>query len=211
MKNIYILGVGHNTPVLIELAELNGYNIKGLYHYEEGMTGQTICGYPIIGTYTDLFSKNDLKDMYFALSMGNNKVRCDLYHQIINKKGLIPSLIHPTASVSKYATIEEGVVIQANATIQPDATIKKNTVISFNVGITHNTTIEEGCYIAGKSIVGAYVHIKEQAFIGMGSTIVSGKVPYIGSNAIIGAGSVVIKAVKENTTVVGNPAKELSK
>lgn len=32
-KDIYILGVGHNTGVYIDLAQSCGYNVKGLYHY----------------------------------------------------------------------------------------------------------------------------------------------------------------------------------
>jgi sugar O-acyltransferase (sialic acid O-acetyltransferase NeuD family) len=208
MKEIYILGVGHNTSVYIELAELNGYTIKGLYHYENGKTGQLIHNIPIIGTNDDLFNHADLNGKNFALSMGDNKIRVNYARQIREKGGNLPTLIHPTASVSKYAQIDEGVVIHANSTIQPDVVIQSDTVISFNVGITHNTTIESGCYVAGQTIVGAYIHIHEMAFIGMGSTLISGKVKYIGKKAIIGAGSVVTSSVEENSIVFGNPAKK---
>ena len=37
MKKIYILGIGHNTPVYIELAENCGYQIEGLFHYNDKM------------------------------------------------------------------------------------------------------------------------------------------------------------------------------
>ena len=38
-KEIYILGIGHNTSVYIDLAEACGYEIKGLYHYNGDRTG----------------------------------------------------------------------------------------------------------------------------------------------------------------------------
>ena len=44
-KEIYILGVGHNTPVYIDLVESCGYTIKGLYHYNEELTGKWISYY----------------------------------------------------------------------------------------------------------------------------------------------------------------------
>lgn len=32
MKRIFLLGVGHNTPVFIDLAEHSGYEVSGLHH-----------------------------------------------------------------------------------------------------------------------------------------------------------------------------------
>ena len=41
-KIIYALGIGHNTPVFIDLAESCGYVVGGLYHYNGDRTGQKI-------------------------------------------------------------------------------------------------------------------------------------------------------------------------
>ncbi|HFI0305265.1 TPA: DapH/DapD/GlmU-related protein [Streptococcus suis] len=49
------------------------------------------------------------------------------------------------------------------------------------------------------------VHIKNNAWIGAGATILPGVT--VGENAIVGAGSVVTKDVPDNTTVAGVPAK----
>lgn len=210
-KKIYILGIGHNTPVIIELAELNGYEVAGLYHHESGREGDSMCGVEVIGSNDDLFNKQNIAGENFALSMGNNAVRVELANKLRERGGVIPSLIHPTASVSKYTQIEEGVIVQSNATIQPDVLIKKDTVISFNVGVSHNAIIDEGCYIACQTVIGAYTHIKEMAFVGMGVTIVSAKVPIIGMQAFVGAGSVVVKSVEDFQVVAGNPAKPITK
>jgi len=51
--------------------------------------------------------------------------------------------------------------------------------------------------------------VKQGASIGSGSTILGGIT--IGENAMIGAGSVVIKDVPPDTTVAGNPARLLQK
>ena len=45
MKDIYVLGIGHNTPVFIDLAEICGYTIAGLYHYNDDRTGQVDHGF----------------------------------------------------------------------------------------------------------------------------------------------------------------------
>lgn len=49
------------------------------------------------------------------------------------------------------------------------------------------------------------IHIKKNAWIGIGSTILPGIT--IGENAVVGAGSVVTKDVPDNSIVAGNPAK----
>ena len=51
--------------------------------------------------------------------------------------------------------------------------------------------------------------VKKGASIGSNATILCGIT--IGENALIGAGSVVVKDVPSNSVVVGNPAKEIKK
>lgn len=45
------------------------------------------------------------------------------------------------------------------------------------------------------------------AFIGQSATLISGKVPEVGENTIVGAGSLVTKSLPSNCVVMGNPAK----
>ena len=206
-KEIYILGVGHNTVVYIDLAESCGYKIAGLYHYNDQRIGENIQGIPIIASNFDLFKKKSLEGMNFAISVGDNKIRSELANKIREKGGKTLTLIHPTAVVSKYAAISEGVVIHANSVVQADVIIKKDTVISYNTSVTHTSFIGEACYLAFNSSIGAYVKIQDHVFIGQSASIVSGKLEYVGYNSIVGAGSVVIKNVEPNSVVAGNPAK----
>lgn len=39
-KDLYALGIGHNSPVFIDLALACGYSIAGLYHYNNTRTGE---------------------------------------------------------------------------------------------------------------------------------------------------------------------------
>ena len=67
MKKIYVLGIGHNTPVFIDLAEACGYTIVGLYHYNDERTGQIEHGFEVVGSFNDLFSIGNLSGMNFLL------------------------------------------------------------------------------------------------------------------------------------------------
>lgn len=206
-KKFFILGVGHNTAIYVELAETLGYSISGLYHYRNDRMGEQFCGYPVIGCHQELFESKDLSDCSFALSMGNNAVRSKLAEEIRKRGGNIPKLINPMASVSKYSFLDEGVVVHSNGIVEPNVRIEKDTVVSFNALVAHDVVIKSAVFVAGSSVVGAYTHVHQEAVIGIGSVIISGKVNNIGRNAVIGAGSVVTRDVGPYTIVAGNPAK----
>lgn len=210
-KDIYILGVGNNTIVYIDLVESCGYNVSGLYHYNDERTGENVHGFPIIDSNTNLFKRESLMGMNFAISVGDNKIRAELAEMIRKKRGNLPTLIHPTAVVSKYAEIAQGVVIHANSVIQADVSIKQDSVVSYNVSITHTSKIGKACYLAFNSNIGAYVEIGDFVFVGQSAALVSGKLNYIGHESIIGAGAVVIKNVEPFSVIAGNPGKVINR
>lgn len=207
VNGIYILGVGRNTPVYIDLVQACGYKILGLYHYNKERVDDFDHGFPIVGAYEDLWSMPSLEGMRFALSQGDNTMRTSVFRKIIDKGGSIPTLVHPTAYVSQYATLGRGVVVHINTVIHPDVIIGDNTVLSYNVSITHSTTIGSNCYFALGSLVGAYINIGNNVFVGIGANLISGKVQTIGDGAYIGAGSLVTKSVESQVVVAGSPAK----
>ncbi len=149
-KEIYVLGVGHNTPVFIDLALACGYQIAGLYHYAEGRTGEIDHGFEILGSFTDLFSSERLDDKSFLLSMGDIAIRKELTEKIETKGGKIPTLIHPSAVISAFATISErGVLISPFTYVQADSIVGDGAILLSHVNISHNTTMGKYCFIAG--------------------------------------------------------------
>ncbi len=88
----------------------------------------------------------------------------------------------------------------------------KNLSIGNNVTITkdckifvHNGAVSQLKRMGVEKDLIAPVKIKDDVFIGSGSIVLPGI--EIGSNSIIGAGSVVTKSVPGNCIVAGNPAK----
>lgn len=207
-KNIYVLGVGHNTPVFIDLALACGYRILGLYHYNEERTGKKDHGFDIIGSFDDLFSKKDLAGMNFLLTMGDNKIRSELSDKIIANGGIVPTLIHPTAIISNFATISPvGVYISPFVYVQADTEIGDNTVILSHVNISHTNKIGKNCFIAGGATIGAYTTIEDFVFVGQGALTISSKVNVIGHHAYIGARSLLTHDVHCGQVVAGSPAR----
>lgn len=210
MKEIYALGIGHNTPVFIDLAEACGYTIAGLYHYNNDRTGEEDHGFNIIGSFDDLFAKGDLSGMDFLLTMGDNKIRTEISDKIISLGGNVPTLIHPTAVISRFAEISPmGVYISPFTYVQADSSVGRNTILLSHVNISHTTKVGESCFIAGGATIGAYTTVEDYVFVGQGALSISGKVGHIGRGAYIGARCLVTHDVPELVVFSGIPGKVL--
>lgn len=103
--------------------------------------------------------------------------------------------IHPAAELSGGIFIDHGTGIVIGETAKIDK----------NVSILQNVTLGG----TGKDLVDRHPKIGEGVLIGAGAKIL-GNIS-IGKNSRIGAGSIVLKNVPENVTVVGIPAKVISK
>lgn len=210
MKEIYALGVGHNTPVLLELAEHCGYRVAGLYHYNDTRTGEKDHGFEILGSFDDLFSKESLNGMSFLLTMGDNDIRTNLSERIITKGGNVPTLVHPMTVISRFANISSvGVYILPFTFVQADSCIGKNTILLSHVNISHNTIIGNSCFIAGGATIGAYTTMDDYVFVGQGALSISGKVSHIGKHSYIGARALITQNVNSNDIIAGMPGKSI--
>jgi len=105
----------------------------------------------------------------------------------------------------KHTKIGKNVFINFDCTFLDlgGITIEDNVLIAPKVSL-----LSEGHPIAPENrhaLVPAAIHIKRNAWIGAGATILQGVT--VGENAIVAAGSVVSKDVPDNTIVGGIPAK----
>lgn len=211
MKEIFALGVGHSTPLFIEIAEAAGWKIAGLYHYNDERTGELDHGFSILGSFDDLY-KQDLRGLNFLLTMGDMQIRKMVFDNIIRLGGIVPSIIHPNAHISRFANIaDQGVIVGDRVELQSDVQIENNVIIRSDVTVCHNTNIRSNVFVGPKALVGAYVDIEQWAYIGQGSILVSGKTGRIGTNSLVGAGALVTKPVPDNVVAVGNPARVIKK
>src|SRR3989338_11271431 len=101
--------------------------------------GTDVYGYPVIGSTREFQSTSPL---YFAVAVGNNKIRAKLVELALSR-GLKPAtLIDPSVKIAKNVEIGAGVFIAPNALIAPCAQIKDFVIINTFVGVGHEVTIE---------------------------------------------------------------------
>jgi len=159
---------------------------------------------PFLGTLEEYTIENG--DVFFC-ALGNLKIRKKCVEQIEEKGGEFINLIAPNSNVSPTAKIGKGVMIKYNSVINSDVTIGNHTIIQTGVVLGHDVSIGSFCQINALSFFAGFSSVGNYVSINAGSKIVQ-KVK-IGEWATVGMGSVVLRNVKPNTTVFGNPAKQV--
>lgn len=114
-------------------------------------------------------------------------------------------------NINCQVLIENDVAIGDNVTIKPGVQIWDGITLEDNVFIGPNVTFTNDLRPKSKIYPEKFLRtiVKTGASIGANATILPGLT--IGENAMIGAGSVVLKDVPPNTLWVGNPARQIKK
>ncbi|MDR1400694.1 MAG: acetyltransferase [Treponema sp.] len=138
------------------------------------------------------------------VAVGDNKARLKLTEKYISAGIKLATIIHPNASVSKFAEIEGGTVICANAVIGPFAVLGKANVVSIGGIVAHDCKFEDGVRVSPNAVVAGTCIIGKNTWVCIGANI-SDHIK-IGKNSVIGAGSVVLNDIPDNVLMAGVPA-----
>ncbi len=142
----------------------------------------------------------------FVLGIGNPKHRETLYDKFTNL-GLKPITVIAN-SVEKGSfdvVIKEGVSIMSGTIITNSITIGRGCLINLNCTIGHDCEIEDFVEISPNVNVSGRCRIGRNSNIGTNAIIIPDVT--IGKNVVVGAGTLVLKDVPDNATIVGVPGK----
>ena len=137
----------------------------------------------------------------------NNQIRQKALQICSDYKFNLVSAIHPTVQIMDQALMEPGIWVNTGAIIGYKSEVKSGVMINTRAIVEHHTILESCCQLDPAVVVAGNAKIEECAHLHMGALIANRL--NIGANAIIGAGSVVLKNVTANTKVAGVPAKEI--
>lgn len=208
MRSI-IIGAGTYGEVYLSYLQEAGIEIIGFIDDDPKFSCSVVNGVSVLGEMSqlsELIVKYEIEAAYCPI--GNNKLRVKLLEKARNLNLKTPNYIHPSVTISPNVKIGEGVYILLGSMIMPHTIIQDFTMISMNVKIAHHSLLGKGAFLSMGVCLGANIHLKEFAYVGIGAVIVTG-IKEIGVDSVIGAGAVVIRDVDAGMVVAGNPAKVL--
>ena len=145
----------------------------------------------------------------FIVALGKPSSKRRLVEMLSDRGGRFATLIHPTAVVTRSASLGEGVIMTPFTMANPNAVAERFvTIISFS-GLGHDSRAGEFTTISSHVDVTGFAQLGKDVFVASGARILPGI--EVGDGATIGAGAVVIRRVKPGATVYTEPAKLLFK
>lgn len=149
------------------------------------------------------------KEIEFVIAVGEPKTKKKIYERLLSLNCKLGSVISPKSQVSPYCKLGKGLVIKRGAIISADAEIGDDTTIQSYACIGHDAVIGKHCQISTHVDIGGQTKVGDCVFVGLNAPV--RELLTIGDNAIISAGAVVLKDVEANVTVMGNPARVISR
>lgn len=205
-QKLLILGCGGHAKVITDVALAMGKWQTIAYLDDNYPSTKEFLGKKVLGTLAQLnviYRVENFTAVFIAI--GNNKIRTHWVNTCKQDNICLTNLIHPSAIISPYSNLGEGILVMPNACINYDALIGDGGIINTGAIIEHDCILKENVHISPAAALAGGVYVGCQSWIGIGA-VIKEKVK-IGNQVIVGAGSVVINDVPDHYTVVGVPAK----
>ena len=209
MKPVVIIGAGGFAREVLDVfdavnREEPRYDVLGyIVDPQFGSPGTVVNDKPILGGF-DLLEKM-VGEVYAICGIGPSHHRYRLVKRAEELKCSFVSIIHPTAVLTRWIQIGDGVVITAGCILTNQIRIGNHVQVNLDCTIGHDVQLEDFVTLAPGVHVSGNVALGEGASVGTGANIIEKL--RIGKWSTVGAGSVVVKDVPDNVTVVGVPAK----
>jgi sugar O-acyltransferase (sialic acid O-acetyltransferase NeuD family) len=209
MKNLIIIGArGYGREVYDLAKQCAGYNIDYVINGfldDKSDALESFENYPKIIATVENYEIQ--KDDVFVCALGSIYWKKYYSEIILSKGGKFINLIHPSVVFNSNVKIGNGLIIFMYTNISNDCIIEDFVTIQGYVGLGHDTKIGKWSHLNAFCFTGGFVTLEDEVCLNTRATILP-KVN-VRNGATVGASSLVIKNVKENTTVFGVPALQL--
>ncbi|MEW6334496.1 MAG: acetyltransferase [Thermodesulfobacteriota bacterium] len=209
---VVIIGAGGFGREVLDIFEACNhptmkYDVLGFIVENEYYTPNSIVNdKPVLGDLTWLMAYRN--EIFVVCAVSSPQHRRRIIQEATKIGCRFCNIIHPTAVLTRWVTMGEGVVITAGCILTNQIQIGCHVQINLDCTIGHNAVLDDFATLAPGVHISGNVRVGEGCYVGTGATVIEKK--RLGEWSIIGAGSVILEDVPANATVVGVPGKGIS-
>jgi sugar O-acyltransferase (sialic acid O-acetyltransferase NeuD family) len=146
-------------------------------------------------------------DDIFLMAIGGPLAKDKIASRLEKLGAVFLTVIHQSAVVSRTATIGHGVVIGPHAYVATNAALGDFACVNSLTGIGHDTVVGRSSTVSSQVDITGQVALGDRVFVGSGARVLPGV--RVGEDAKIGAGSIVVRDMKANSSVFAQPARKI--
>lgn len=212
-RRLLIWGGGGHGKVVADLARSLHWEVVGFVDANESMVGEVVepggaCVLYAQGDFLERISKGSITEHVDAVvvAIGDGATRDRCLRQL-PKDIIAPALVHPSACVSPSASLGCGVVVFAHAVVNAASSVADGVILNTGSVVEHDCRLGPCAHLSPRATLCGSVVVGARSWVGAGSVVIQAL--RVGADVMVGAGAVVIRDVEDGMTVVGNPARLL--
>ena len=124
-----------------------------------------------------------------------------------NENLIFPIIDLTNGGVSPDTTLGEGCILSRGSVVSANVTLGKFVFLNLNTTVCHDGVVEDYVTFSPGTTLAGNVEVGEETFFGIHASVIPGQT--IGKQVVVGAGAVVTHDIRNNTVVVGVPAREV--
>lgn len=214
-RNLIVLGSSGLAREMAMVAEQidareHRWNFMGFVGASMEEQGRDLGLGPVLGDDAWLLAQELEADL--VVGVGYPKVRASILSRYLaaGDRFQFPNLVHPSATLDfRRVEMGRGNVVTAGVAMTCDIRIGDFNLFNLNVTVGHDATIGSFDVFNPSVNVSGYVRVGDRVLVGTGAQILENL--SVGADATVGAGAVVRADVEPGQTVVGVPAKPVTR
>jgi sugar O-acyltransferase (sialic acid O-acetyltransferase NeuD family) len=170
--------------------------------------GTVVSGHAVLGTEAELGARADESGASgFVVAIGDNASRAAVIERLVTECPQLSlcTVVHPTASVARDATVGDGSIVLAGAVVGNGCTVGRGVLFGIRSSVDHDGVVDDGASLGPGVTTGGTVRIGRATALGVGANVVHGIT--IGADTVVGAGALVLDDLPDRVVAYGVPAR----
>ena len=169
--------------------------------------GELLPGIPLMAMTDSGRADGARSKVHVAIGHNGHRLQEVLYWMNCWGADCLATVVHPSATVSPFATVDAGCFVAAAATLAPGSRVGLACIINHGVVVDHDVQIDAFSHLAPNATLGGGVVVGQRVLIGAGAVVLPGVCIF--DDVVIGAGAVVRTSITEPGIYVGVPARRM--
>jgi sugar O-acyltransferase (sialic acid O-acetyltransferase NeuD family) len=201
-RSVIVVGAGGHAVSVAETVCATGYTIKAFV--SASGNGGMLLGIPVI---TAIPADHVSSGGAVVLAIGDNFTREKEWARLASAIPVdqLPAVVHPTASISRYASLGAGSVVMQGTVVGSGACVGLGCLLNSGSVLEHECEMADFASLAPGVLTGGRVRIGARSALSIGAVVRHGL--SIGSDTVVGAASYVNVDIPSGVVAYGTPAR----